>query len=236
MLAAFTWGMTRTNANDLLSGGGIAGFRAPDLLGFGIEKDFGLASFDIRKAFSWSETYQLPFGQGRQFGASASRIENGVLGGWSFNWIMTMDDGQPQTINCVTYGASDLGCYALLTGQPKYAGKHNVNQWMSPAAFADPAPATTIGQSDFSPLGGGATQVIGPGYHRLDFSLFKEFKTTERTRLELRAEFFNITNHPNFSQPSYTNYKSTSTFGEITSTRDSPNDPRQIQFALKFYF
>jgi hypothetical protein len=237
MLAAFTWGMTRTNADDLLSGGGIAGFRAPNLPNFGIQADMGLASYDIRKAFSWSGTYQIPFGHAQHFGASTSKIEDGVLGGWMFNWIATLDDGQPLTINCVTPGASDLGCYALETGAPKYAGQHNENQWMNPAAFSDPAPATAIGQTNYAPLGGGATQIIGPGFHRLDYSLFKQFQTTEKTRLEFRAEFFNITNHPNFSVTNmYTNYKSTSTFGQITATRDSPNDPRQIQFALKFYF
>jgi hypothetical protein len=196
----------------------------------------GLASYDIRKAFSWSGTYQIPFGHAQHFGASTNKIEDGVLGGWMFNWIVTLDDGQPITIGCVTPGASDLGCYALETGQPKYAGQHNVNQWMNPAAFANPPKATAIGQTDYAPLGGGATQIIGPGFHRLDYSLFKQFQTTERTRLEFRAEFFNITNHPNFALPSYTNYLQTSTFGKITSTRDSPNDPRQIQFALKFYF
>jgi hypothetical protein len=236
MLAAFTWGKTVTNAADMLSGGGVGAGRAPYLPNFGLQKDMGYASFDIRKALSWSGTYQLPYGHGRQFGASANKMTEGILGGWSFNWIMTMDDGQPMTINCVAAGASNLGCYALLTGQPKYAGKHNVDQWMNPAAFADPPPATTIGQTDYTPLGGGNTPVIGPGFHRLDFSVFKEFKTSESTRLQFRAEFFNITNHPNFALPAYTNYKSTSTFGKITSTRDSPNDPRQIQFALKFYF
>jgi len=236
MLAAFTWGKTVTNAADMLSGGGVGAGRAPYLPNFGLQADMGYASFDIRKALSWSGTYQLPYGHGRQFGASANKMTEGILGGWSFNWIMTMDDGQPMTINCVAAGASNLGCYALLTGQPKYAGKHNVDQWMNPAAFADPPPATTIGQTDYTPLGGGNTPVIGPGFHRLDFSVFKEFKTSESTRLQFRAEFFNITNHPNFALPAYTNYKSTSTFGKITSTRDSPNDPRQIQFALKFYF
>lgn len=107
---------------------------------------------------------------------------------------------------------------------------------MNPAAFADPAPATTIGQTNLAPLGGGDTQVIGPGFHRWDWSLFKQFKTSERTQLEFRAEFFNITNHPDFALPSLTNYKNTLTFGQISATSDSPNDPRQIQFALKFYF
>ena len=73
-----------------------------------------------------------------------------------------------------------------------------MNQWLNPAAFATPPVATTIGQTDFSPLGGGPAQFVGPGFHRLDFSLFKQFQLTERFRLEFRSEFFNLTNHPNF--------------------------------------
>jgi hypothetical protein len=237
LLAAFTWAKTLTNANDLLSGGGVAGFRAPGIPGFGVERDYGLASFDIRKAFSVSGTYDLPVGRGKRFLGNSSGIANAVLGGWSINSILTLDDGPPQTINCVTNGAAGVGCYALLVpGQNKYGGQHNVNQWMNPAAFADPPAATTIGQTDFAPLGGAGTQVIGPGFHRLDWSFFKQFRTTERTRLEFRAEFFNFTNHPNFALPSFTNYHNTSNFGQISATSDSPNDPRQIQFALKFYF
>jgi hypothetical protein len=153
------------------------------------------------------------------------------------NWILTLNDGQPVTINCVTPGAAGVGCYAVLVpGQNRYAGKHNVDQWMNPAAFTDPPPATTIGQTDFSPLGGYITPIIAPGFHRMDWSLFKDFNTSETTHLEFRAEFFNLTNHPNFAAPSQRNYKDTAHFGQITSTIDSPNDPRQIQFALKFYF
>jgi len=79
-------------------------------------------------------------------------------------------------------------------------------------------------------------QVAGPGFHRLDFSLFKQFQTTESTHLEFRAEFFNITNTPQFGQPSFRNFTNTANFGQILSTSDAPNDPRQIQFALKFYW
>jgi len=237
MLAAFTWAKTMTNAGDLLSGGGVAGFRAPGIPGFGVERDYGLASFDIRKAFSLSGTYQLPVGHGQQFLSNSGAFTNALLGGWMMNWVLTEDDGPPMTLNCVTPGAAGVGCYALLVpGQDKYAGKHNVDQWMNPGAFHDPPAATTIGQTDFAPLGGMGTQIIGPGFHRVDMSLFKQFRTSERTRLEFRAEFFNLTNHPNFALPSFTNYKNTSNFGEISATSDSPNDPRQIQFALKFYF
>jgi hypothetical protein len=81
----------------------------------------------------------------------------------------------------------------------------------------------------------------------MDFSAFKTFPVTEKTRLEFRAEIFNLTNHPNFSPPGFSgngvvaapgslNYESPTTFGVITSTRDGLNDQREIQFALKFYF
>jgi len=237
MLAAFTWAKTMTDAGDLLSSGNVAGFRAPGIPGFGIQGDYGLASFDIRKAFSLSGTYQLPVGRGRPYLSGAGGIGDAILGGWSMNGILTLDDDQPQTSNCVTAGAAGVGCYALLVpGENRYGGKHNVDQWINPAAFADPPAATAIGQADLAPLGGGATQVIAPGFHRLDWSLFKQFKTSERTHLEFRAEFFNLTNHPNFANPSQTNYKDTAHFGKITATSDSPNDPRQIQFALKLYF
>ena len=86
----------------------------------------------------------------------------------------------------------------------------------------------------------------GPGFHRLDFSIFKNFPIKERATLQFRTEFFNITNHPNFNAPNFGgngvvavggsgNFTS-GNFGEIGSTRDNPYDPRQIQFALKFLF
>jgi hypothetical protein len=98
----------------------------------------------------------------------------------------------------------------------------------------------------FAALGGGPAQVPGPGFHRFDFSTFKDFPLNERFSLQFRAEFFNILNHPNFNAPNFGgngvvaisgsgNYTSSS-FGEIGSTRDAPYDPRQIQFALKLYF
>ncbi|MGH9695677.1 MAG: hypothetical protein ACRD5Z_16110, partial [Bryobacteraceae bacterium] len=90
----------------------------------------------------------------------------------------------------------------------------------------------------FSPLGGGNTQVSGPPFRRLDFSLFKSFPIGENRRFEFRAESFNLTNHPAFSQPpsGNLNFLNTTTFGRITTTRDAPNDARELQFALKFYF
>jgi hypothetical protein len=97
---------------------------------------------------------------------------------------------------------------------------------------SDPPVATTIGQKDFAPLGGAPGQLAGPGIHTLDFSLFKQLRTSETTHLEFRAEAFNLTNTPQFSAPSVVDHLNPQ-FGVITSTR---LDPREIQLALKFYW
>jgi len=248
VLGNFTWSKCLTNAVDVLNGTALTEFRAPFLPGFGIHKDFGECDFDVQKVFHLSGTYDLPVGRGRHFLKDANRIVDAFIGGWDTNWILTLQDGQPGTIPCISPTTSGFGCNAVrVAGQDIYGGPHNVNDWLNAAAFASPPVATTIGQTDYSPLGGGPSQFRGPGFHRLDFSLFKEFRTTETTHLEFRAEFFNLTNHPNFSIPGFSgngvvaapgslNYTNPSTFGTISSTRDGSNDQREIQFALKFYF
>ena len=248
VLGNFTWANCMTDAADVLNATAVTGFRAPYLPGFGPHKDFGLCDFDVQKVFHLSGIYELPFGRGRHFLGNSSRMVNAIAGGWDANWILTLQDGQPGTVPCAITTTSGFGCNALkVPGVNPYAGPHDVNQWLNPAAFATPPIATTIGQTDYSPLGGGPSQFRGPGYHRLDFSLFKQFQMTERFRLEFRSEFFNLTNHPNFSLPGFggngvvpapgaLNYNNPSTFGTISSTRDGQNDQREIQFALKLYY
>jgi Carboxypeptidase regulatory-like domain/TonB dependent receptor/TonB-dependent Receptor Plug Domain len=247
VLANFTWSQCRTDAVDVLNFTALS-YRASWLPGFGIHGDYGLCEFDVPKSFHLSGQYDLPVGHGKPFLSNSNGLINGVLGGWSTNWILTLQDGQPGTVPCAISTTSGFGCNALLVpGQSVTAGPHNVDHWLNPNAFASPPVATTIGQADYSPLGGAPTQFYGPGFHRLDFSLFKSFPTTERTHLEFRAEFFNLTNTPNFSLPGFggngvvpapgaLDYTSPANFGKITSTRDGQNDQREIQFALKFYF
>jgi hypothetical protein len=247
VLGNFTWSNCMTNAVDVLNATAINTYRAAFLPGFGINKDFGRCDFDINKVVHLSGIYELPIGRGKHFMHDSSGVMNAVLGGWVTNWILTLQDGQPGTIPCATSTTSGFGCFAIkVPGQDPYSGPHNVNQWLNPQAFATPPVATTIGQTDYSPLGGGPAQFVGPGFHKLDFSLFKVFQVTERFRLEFRSEFFNLTNHPNFTNPGFggngvtaapgsLDYTSNS-FGTITSTRDGQNDQREIQFALKLYF
>ncbi len=248
VLGNFTWASCMTDGVDVLNPTALSGFRAPFLPHFGINKDFGRCDFDINKVFHLSGMYELPFGHGRRFLNTSSRMVNAIMGGWDANWILTLQDGQPGTVPCAIATTSGFGCFALkVPGVNPYAGKHNVDQWLNAAAFATPPVATTIGQTDYSPLGGGPSQFRGPGFHRMDFSLFKQFQLAERFRLEFRSEFFNLTNHPNFSNPGFglngvlpapgaLNYNNPTNFGKITSTRDGQNDQREIQFALKLYY
>jgi hypothetical protein len=247
-LFTYTWSKTMSDAGDLLNGGSVAGYRAPSVPGLGMAFDYGLADFDIRNVFHFSGGYELPFGKGKRFITGATGAMDKVVGGWSINWSSTFQGGQPISIGCPSGTASGLGCGALYTGQPLKLGLHNdsnglLSWYGNPGAFTQPA-ACTVGDSP-SCLGG-VTQVPGPGFNRLDFSIFKDIPLSERFRLQFRAEIFNIFNHPNFNAPNFGgngvvaisgsgNFNS-STFGEIGSTRDAPYDPRQIQFALKLYF
>ena len=253
-LATYTWSQTRTDAGDLLNGGSSAGFRAPDVPGLGIHYDYGLADFDIRNVFHLSGGYELPFGKGKRFLAD-NGMASKLFGGWSINANATLEGGQPVTLTCPspTWAATNNSnnCFDyVIPGQSVGRGLHidsngKLNFYKNPGALTQPAPCTTL-PCPLSTLGGAPDQVAGPTFKRLDFSTFRNVKLNERFSLQFRAEFFNILNHPNFNAPNFGgngvvaisgsgNFTS-STFGEIGSTRDAPYDPRQIQFALKLYY
>ncbi|HEV2324221.1 MAG TPA: carboxypeptidase regulatory-like domain-containing protein [Terracidiphilus sp.] len=151
----------------------------------------------------------------------------------------------------------DLGIKVMTSG-----GYHGPFWIGNPSAFSQPCQLTTdasgaivpnpgsapncIPLSGAAALGDKAGQISGPGFHRLDFAVHKSFPFNERIRLTFRSEFYNILNHPNFNAPNFggngVSAESGSgdytqpTFGAIVSTRDNPQDPRQIQFALKLYY
>lgn len=230
-LANFTWASCMADTAENLGFGGGNG-QAPALYGFGPQY-YACIDGGQRKVFHFSGEYSLPVGQDRRFLNKPGFVST-VLGGWSINWISTVADGEPFTIGCNVGTTAGLGCNSLLVaGEDPYQGQQAPERFLNAAAFANPPLATTIGQTDYAPLGGAATQVAGPRFFDVDFSVFKNFSTTESTHLQFRAEFFNLTNTPSFSNPSFTNFSDTKNFGRITSTI---SDPREIQLALKFLF
>ena len=60
--------------------------------------------------------------------------------------------------------------------------------------------------------------------------------SSNETFFEFRLEVFNLTNTPNFAQPGNLTFTNTNTFASISATRDNPDDPRELQFSLKYYF
>ena len=128
------------------------------------------------------------------------------------------------------------------------------NWFGNPAAFNQPCqlgvtPSAPTGcvtpTTTFGYLGGYNTTTFGPGYRKFDFSMFKAFQLSERFSLQFRAEFFNTFNHTNFSSNSAGVTSGGTTSASVTQANPSlgsfgeilgANDPRIMQFALKFSF
>jgi hypothetical protein len=231
MLANYTYSKCLTD--QLVFGGTLPLYRAEWLPGFGIGRDYQVCATDATHVTHISGTYQLPVGQGKMLFQQANGVAQAVIGGWALNFIYTHESGQPFTIPCPVATSAFFGCNAnVLPGQNIYAGPHNQQQWLNPAAFANPRPAVT-GQTDFSFLGGEAGQARGPSLSNLDASLFKDFSIHDDFRLQFRAESFNITNTPAFKNPGNLNFTSPTKFSQITALRGTA---RKLQFALKLYF
>ena len=103
-------------------------------------------------------------------------------------------------------------------------GAPSDSKWLDINAFAVPALGT------FGTCGTGIADA--PGYTNVDASLAKRFKAGGARYLEVRAEAFNLLNHPNFGPPGR-DINTPSTFGIFTST---VGNPRVIELVAKFYF
>ena len=107
------------------------------------------------------------------------------------------------------------------------ASQRNPQRWFNTSAFAPP-PIFTDSQGAFSiPGNEGRNVITGPGLAASDASLERRFRLTERFNTVFRAEFFNLTNHPNFDRPGL--IVGTTQFGMISAADNS----RQIQFSLR---
>jgi hypothetical protein len=184
------------------------------------------SNLDFRNRFVLTGLYALPFGKGMKYGSNWNGLENSVLGGWQVNLIYTANSGTPFDL---FYNGGSPTVRPDLVGDP-YAGITTPYQYFNPAAFGA-VPKNSSGVA----VRGGTTPrnyLVGPGISNLDFSTFKNFAFAERYNLQFRAEFFNLTNTPQFVNPN--NNLTDSNFGQLQSTR--LGSERQIQFALKFSF
>jgi len=197
---------------------------------------------DILHRFVGNFIYDLPFGHGRRY-LSSDSFASKALGGWQVNGIVSLQTGSPFSVTAAdrSFTGSNHSAYADCTGDP-FAGASDSHEkytttgfFINPAAFSVPVNGT---------FGSCAPRKFhGPGIAATDLSLFKQFRFTERYRLQFRAEFFNAFNHPNFANPN-ASLNSPGSFGKVSNTLSpilgtgsgGPGDPREVQFALKLYF
>ncbi len=211
-----------------------------------LDLDYGPAANDVRHLAAINGTYDLPFGRNHYFASNVSPIVDRAISGWSLSTIANLQSGFPFSpqLGYNPTGSGDTRNPVRPNPNPSFTGNlypHTVAKWFDPTAFV--APLSTTNSAGTTITGGavgtlGRDTLIGPGLRELDLSLLKNTRFGERINTQLRAEFFNILNHSNFTTPnpivySALNSATSSTAGVITSTATSS---RQIQFGLKLNF
>ncbi len=222
-LTAYTYGKAIDEASQASlgfhNGGGLRDPRYPNW-----EKS--RADFDIRQRFVASFSYELPFGAGKMFASSTGKLGNTMVGGWEMQGVAAFQTGTPRTVtaNIGVSNSDGEDRPDVVSGVPVVPSNQDPNFFINPAAFQT-AVAGTYGNA-------GRNIITTAGVTNIDLSLFKNFPITERTHLQLRSEFFNLPNHPNFRSDSLNNSWGSASFGQYSAARAS----RQIQFALKLIF
>ncbi|HMD15307.1 MAG TPA: TonB-dependent receptor [Terriglobales bacterium] len=213
-------------------------------------QNYGNADFDVRHRFVFSYVYDLPFGRGRTFAKDASGVVNQILGNWQMNGVFSAATGNYYTAtDVVSVSNSDCGGFVgYYCSRPAIVGNPNGRPCVAGTLFNTCAFSDNLLTPGIIPQGtfGSPSRniITGPGYTEWDTSLVKQFPISEQKHFEFRAEFFNVLNHVNYlfgnfgaisaePTPLELNVNSPSSgFGFPLAARA----PRQIQFALKFYF
>ena len=177
-----------------------------------------LSSFDHRHQLVGSGTYELPFFRG------AGGWQEGVLGSWRVNGVVTLQTGAPITVN-ITEDRANIG--AGPAQRPNMTGDANdgggtPDQWFNVDAFSLQDPFT-FGNAPRNP-------VVAPGLANVDLSLQKNWLLPNTTRLEFRWEIFNLLDRANFDVPN--RFFGTPNFGRIFSAQNA----REMQFGMRYSF
>lgn len=189
-----------------------------------IAAEWAPSVFDITHRGTVSLVYELPFGRGKSYANQATGIAGHLVSGWSTTAVIILQGGTPfaPILAIDRSGAGVRQDRPDLVGDPNAVSDQSVDRWFNTDAFVL-QPAGQFGNA-------GRNIIRGDGYQNVDFSVLKSTSLTERQRLEFRAEFFNLFNHPSFKLPN--RVFGSADFGQIFSATDS----REIQFGLKYIF
>jgi len=216
---SFTGAKLIDNVNERFLGG--ANFINPHDLR--LSRSISAADINKRLVANW--VYELPFGRGKEF--LSHGIGGMILGNWQTSGILYAQTGTPISISpaCTMSGVSGLGCYADRLKSPILPeGQQSMARWFDTTAYASPAPYSFGNGSRTEP------NLRNPGAFGFDAVLSRWQPIKERVRLQYRAEFYNLLNHPNLGSPSAG--ITSSTFGVISSKSGN----RTMIMALRLEF
>jgi hypothetical protein len=219
--------------------------------------DYGPSGYDQPLANTTSIVYDLPYGHGRHYGNSSNAIANTLLGGWQLTTVNTMTSGLPVNLNysssatsgTVATGAPGASGVAplyttdLVTLRPQHIAGTPIKAPSSNIAKTATALTGYLARSSYdfpsytlygntTPYGNVSRNSIRSySFFQTDLGVHKDFPLwNEATKLEFRAEAFNVLNKVNYQAPD--GNISNGSFGSITSAYPA----RQLQLAGKFIF
>jgi hypothetical protein len=193
---------------------------------FNLALERAVSANDIRHNLVASFIYELPFGRGKRFMSNMNTVLDGLFGGWQINGIVNARSGLP--VNVIRNAPIGFQGLRPNVSRDPILSDPTLDKYFDTTAFS------IAGLTGTKPGNAGRNIVRGPGYANLDFSTFKKIALTrlrEGMELELRFEFFNLTNTPHFANPNAV--FGTLDFGRVTGTI---GNQRIIQFAAKINF
>ena len=192
-----------------------------------IAADRGPTNLDVPLITSFNTAYSLPLGKGKTY--LTDGVASTIFGGFQVNSIVTARSGiviNPlDNINSDRANAGGGAQRVNFVSDPNKGATHSLASYFNPAAFQEAAPGT-YGNS-------GLNSLRGPGFWDVDLSLFRDVALTERAKLQLRVETFNLFNHPNLGNPGSAPVGGFN--NSITST-SANYVPRVTQLAAKLIF
>ena len=205
--------------------------------------DYSLSSQDVSQRLVVSYVYDLPFGHGKHFLSDVSGPVDKVVSGWGFDGITTFQKGFPlkftyaasTQLENLGVGISNIRPDAVAGCNKGQGGTGSLNaklgEWFNTSCFTDPQ---AYGYGTESRVD---ATLRASGINNWDLALFKRtyFGPDDKLGVEFRTEFFNTFNRVQFGFPG-TAFNGSATgngFGVVSSQN---NNPRLIQFALKFLF